>query len=393
MKFVVEALGLNAGGGVPCGVNLLSKLPAHVGHRFVLLIPDLAEYGQIEGANLRVVRRAVPRSLLARHMFLSRSVPEICRQEQADALLGLGNFIPRRLHCPAVVMLHNPYIIYRELVAEGRDTLRNRLIDAYGRYHYRHLPAGVCVVVQTEIMKGRLYARFGINPARVAVIPSGLVIPETDVNGGDRSGPLSGVSRPFTFLCLSRYYAHKNIEILPAAIARLPRYTKKAVQCLITISPDQHPNAAAFLRTLSCGGPASRLINIGPVSRDKIGALYRSADAYILPTLLETYCYPYDEALHFGLPVLTSDRDFARSRLGDAAVYLDPLDADSVARAMAAIMEDENLRSRLVERGRHIVQQIPSWDEVAARFAGLLERTARDGPGSTTEATHSTRGQ
>jgi len=136
-----------------------------------------------------------------------------------------------------------------------------------------------------------------------------------------------------------------------------------------------------------------RLINIGPVSRDKIGALYRSADACILPTLLETYCLPYDEELHYGVPMVTSDRDFARSRLGDAAVYFDPLDADSVARAMVAIMEDENLRSRLVERGRHIVQQIPSWDEVAARFAGLLERTARGGPGSTTEATHSTRGQ
>lgn len=380
MKFVVEALGLTAGGGVPFGVNLLSRLPAHVGHRFVLLIPGLAEYGQIEGPNLRVVRHAVPRSLLARHMFFSGSVPEICRQEQADALLGLGNFIPRRLHCPAVVMLHNPYIVYREPVAEGRRTLRERLIHTYGRYHYRHLPAAVSVVVQTETMKGRLCARFGINPARVAVIPSGLVIPETDVNGGDRSGPVSGVSRPFTFLCLSRYYVHKNIEILPAAIARLPLYTKKAVQCLITISPGQHPNAAAFLRTLPPGGPADRLINLGPVSRDKIGVLYRSADACILPTLLETYCYPYDEALHYGVPMVTSDRDFARSRLGDAALYFDPLDADSVARAMAAIMEDEDLRSRLVERGRRLVQQLPAWDQIVARFVEVLERTAMGKP-------------
>jgi glycosyltransferase involved in cell wall biosynthesis len=55
----------------------------------------------------------------------------------------------------------------------------------------------------------------------------------------------------------------------------------------------------------------------------------------------------------------------------------DPVDADSVARAMAATMEDENLRSRLVEKSRGIVQQILSWEEFAARFVEVLERTAR----------------
>ena len=39
--------------------------------------------------------------------------------------------------------------------------------------------------------------------------------------------------------------------------------------------------------------------------------------------------------MQFGLPILTSDRDFARHICQDAALYFDPLDADSVARSMA----------------------------------------------------------
>jgi glycosyltransferase involved in cell wall biosynthesis len=380
MKFVVEAMGLTVGGGKRVGVNLLSELPAHTRHQFVLLIPDLPEYGQIQGPNIKAVRRPVPKPLLGRHKFLSRTVPEFCRDEHADAFLGLGNFVPRKLNCPAVVLLHNPHLVYREPLGRTRLKLRERLIVAYGRYYYRHLPAATYVVVQTQLMKQHLCARFGTDTSRVTVIPPGPLNLESDVSNGETSDVAPAVRRTFTFLCLSRYYAHKNIEILPAAMMKLAHYTSVAAQCLITISPDQHPRAAALLKTLSPGGPANRVVNIGPVPPDRIAEVYGSADAYILPTLLETYSLCYDEAWHFGVPILTSDRDFARERCQDAALYFDPLDADSVARAMARMMEDADLRQGLVENGRRILAQAPTWDDIAARFVQVLERTAKGEP-------------
>src|SRR5437879_8802865 len=66
MRFVVEAMGLTDSGGKRVGVNLLSKLPAHACHEFVLLIPDAPEYGQIQGSNIKAIRRPVPEPLLAR---------------------------------------------------------------------------------------------------------------------------------------------------------------------------------------------------------------------------------------------------------------------------------------------------------------------------------------
>lgn len=377
MKFIIEAMGLTDSGGKRIGVNLLSHLPARTGHEFVLLIPDLPEYGQIQGPNIKAIRRPVPKPLWARHRLLSRTVPEVCRDEHADAFLGLGNFAPRKPNCPAVVLLQNALLVHREPLGGSRLTLREKLIHAYGRYHYRHLPAATCVIVQTEIMKRHVCARLGIAPSRVSVIPPSPMDLESAVGNAEKSDRVFGVSGTFTFLCMSRYYVHKNIEILAAAMRRLPLYTRKAAQCLITISPDQHPRAAALLKTISSRGTANRLINIGPVPPDRIGDVYRSADAYILPTLLETYSLTYDEALHFGLPIATSDRDFARGRLGDAATYFDPLDADSVARAMASVMEDADLRHNLAENGRRILAQAPTWDEIAARFVEVLERTAR----------------
>jgi glycosyltransferase involved in cell wall biosynthesis len=92
---------------------------------------------------------------------------------------------------------------------------------------------------------------------------------------------------------------------------------------------------------------------------------------------METFSFTYDEAMHFDLPILTSDRDFARERCQDAAVYFNPLDADSVAQAMGRVMEDADLRRRLAENGKRLLARAPSWDDVARRFVQVLERVAK----------------
>ena len=69
----------------------------------------------------------------------------------------------------------------------------------------------------------------------------------------------------------------------------------------------------------------------------------------------------YLDSMSFDLPILTSDRDFAHERCQDAAIYFDPLDANSVAKAMARVMEAKELRRRLVENGRRVLAQTPTW--------------------------------
>jgi glycosyltransferase involved in cell wall biosynthesis len=135
---------------------------------------------------------------------------------------------------------------------------------------------------------------------------------------------------------------------------------------------------------------AGKIENIGPVASEMLPQVYQSADALIFPTLLESFSRTYLEALHFGLPILTSDRDFAHHLCGNTAIYFDPLDADDVARAMARVMEDLTLCQTLVENGRRILAQAPTWDEIAARFVDVLERTARGELRTNTESEYET---
>lgn len=376
MKFVIEAVGLTVAGGKELALDLMASLAGHKEHQFTFIVPDLVPYNSISGGNIRTTVCARGSGLLRRARLLNHAVPRICRNEKADALLCLGNFPPRKPGCPTAVLLQNAWMVYRDPAAESRRRLREEMVTAYGRHTYRNLHNGVTIITQTPIMKDHLCGRYGIDPDRVAIIPNTFSVkPRGD---GFRAPSVSNQgARPSTFLCLAHYYAHKNIDVLMDAVGKLPKYTGRSAKCLITIAPDQHPGARLLLERLDRGEAAGKIENIGPVPSEMLPEVYRRADALVFPTLLESFSRTYLEAMYFGLPILTSDRDFAHHLCGDAAIYFDPLDADSVARSMASVMEDGDLRQRLVTNGRRLLAQAPTWDEIAARFVEVLERTAR----------------
>jgi glycosyltransferase involved in cell wall biosynthesis len=376
MRIVVDAAGLTAGGGKELAFDLLTRLQQFRRHQFILFAPDLAEYRRIAGSNIHCLYFTGSRGLLSRWRALERNLPRLCITHRADALLCLGNMAPSGSPCPTAVLIQNAYLAYREPVAERRLTFRERLIIRYTRTALRRLAGHTRLIVQTPVMRERILSALPFSPA-----PAGItVIPNPAprcpaANYGHRNGRRS-FSRPFTFLCLTRYYAHKNLEILPGVLTQLSRLTSQPFRCLMTISRMQHPNAGKLLRRVQTMGLGEVLVNLGPVERQALPFTFGSADALLLPTLLESYSRTYSEAMNHGLPILTSDRDFARHLCGNAALYFDPLDAASVAKRMAEVMTNAELRETLITNGHQIVSSLPDWGEVAARFIAVLEQSA-----------------
>lgn len=272
-----------------------------------------------------------------------------------------------------MVVVQNSYYLCHEPVAQARATVREKVIIRYGRYHLRHLPADVKVIVQTDVMKDRMLRLNPRQRGQVTVIADRDPLPHERVA---RTPHRSGDARPFTFLYVAHYSPHKNAEILVDAFKKLPSHSGRAARCLITVNPKRHPGAQRLIRRIEHEEVQHVLVNLGTLSGLQLEQAYRSADAFLMPTLLESFGRPYHEAMQFGLPILTSDRDFARHICQDAAVYFDPLDADSVARSMARMMEDGELRARLAQKGKRLISQSPTWDEIAAQFVSVLEQAA-----------------
>lgn len=388
MIFVIEALGLTSGGGKAGLMQLLPALARHTEHRFVVILADLPEFASLARPNLKLIVSVKPRSLVAREIHLQRTVPRVCDAERADALLCLGNFPPRHSAVPVVVLLHNARYVSRDRAAQSHCSVRERLVTWYGRRTLQRPPRGARLVVQTELMRRRLLESYPHLTSRVVVIPDrdGLASGSTigasvENNRGSANDREDGLpNAPFTFLCLANYYPHKNLEALVEA-CRLLRPANRAVRCLLTIDAAQHPRARRLLEKIGAEKLSNVLINLGQLFGEQVIQAYRSADAFILPTLLESFGRTYREAMRFGLPILTADRDFARDACGDAAIYFDPLRPPDIARRMNEIMESRELRERLSQAGLRRAAEAPSWDEIAAHFIRVLEDAGRRGSG------------
>src|SRR5207253_4972496 len=80
--------------------------------------------------------------------------------------------------------------------------------------------------------------------------------------------------------------------------------------------------------------------------------LIRGARAVVFPSLYEGFGLPVLESMVLGTPVVTSRESSLPEIAGDAALFVDPYDADDMARAMTTIVNDVDLRTELSSRGR-----------------------------------------
>jgi glycosyltransferase involved in cell wall biosynthesis len=80
-------------------------------------------------------------------------------------------------------------------------------------------------------------------------------------------------------------------------------------------------------------------------------SLIRGAKCTIFPSLYEGFGLPVLESMLLGTPVISSSTASIPEVAGDAAVLVDPYDAQKIAQAIRDLDNDEGLRSSLVSAG------------------------------------------
>src|SRR5205823_8622000 len=102
----------------------------------------------------------------------------------------------------------------------------------------------------------------------------------------------------------------------------------------------------------------------GYVSDEELIALYQMATCLIFPSLYEGFGLPVLEAMAAGCPVITSTTSSLPEVAGNAALLVDPLNAQEIATAMRQVLQDEDLRRRMIHDGHSRVSSF-SWEETA----------------------------
>lgn len=113
------------------------------------------------------------------------------------------------------------------------------------------------------------------------------------------------------------------------------------------------------------------------VSDEDLPIFYRDAVCFVLPSLYEGFGLPVLEAMKYGCPVITSSTSSLPEAGGDAALYVDPLSTDDIAKKLELIIKDEDLRKKLIQKGYEQVKKF-SWEKTARETLKTLEGLVKD---------------
>jgi glycosyltransferase involved in cell wall biosynthesis len=108
----------------------------------------------------------------------------------------------------------------------------------------------------------------------------------------------------------------------------------------------------------------------GVVPEEHLPALLSGARISLYPSLYEGFGLPVLESMACGTPVITSNRGALPEVAGNAALFVDPEDLDSIAGAILELINDDVLQNRLKIAGRKRAAEF-TWQNTAKATLSL----------------------
>ncbi|MEJ8476530.1 glycosyltransferase family 4 protein [Roseibium algae] len=230
------------------------------------------------------------------------------------------------------------------------------------------------VIVTSSATGRQVQDLFGITDDRLHV-----VLPGTDVRSSQHVGQIdkgsqSRPSGPVQLLSVGSVAYRKGYDLLFDAIADLSNFDWHLnVVGDHTRDPECYRQLLEQLRKLEL---AERVTFHGTVDDARISDFYQAADIFVLASRYEGYGMAYTEALAYGLPVIGSGAGAVQETLsGGGALYCGVEDVNALRDALRRTLTDLEFRISLGAEAAEASRKLPSWDDAAADFAGILERS------------------
>lgn len=165
-----------------------------------------------------------------------------------------------------------------------------------------------------------------------------------------------GLERRGFVLCFGSASPNKNIAALSEALPLMREQTQ-----LVAVG---HADPTVFGALMTPGD--TRLIRAGSIDDAQLRALYEHATAFVFPSLYEGAGIPPLEAMSLGCPVLVSQTSAMPEICGDAALYVDPTNPESIAQCLDKLLANPMLIADLRQRGYKQAKRF-SWRASAQR--------------------------
>ena len=278
-------------------------------------------------------------------------------QTLSDGILDI-----QKAGIPLVTTIHHPITRDRKLALAAEPRWTRRLMIR--RWHdFLTMQTAVArqlnyIVTVSQASRTDIIADFGVDPATIAVMYNGVE--------ADLFRPMPHIERkPAQIMATaSADTPHKGLQVLLRAAATL-RQEGRELNLVLVGKP-------------RVGGATEQLVSqlnleahirwVSGVDHATIVELYAESTLAVVPSLYEGFGLPAVEAMACGIPLIVSDGGALPEVAGEGGVVVPAGDAEALATAIKALLDDPGARAALGERARERGVNEFSWDVCAARL-------------------------
>jgi glycosyltransferase involved in cell wall biosynthesis len=286
-------------------------------------------------------------------------LPHILERNRVDVLHGPATLIPLRpSEYASVVTIH-------DLVAFLFPETIPRKYAVYMRWLLRRVVSRADRIISvSHNTKEDLKRILKVDPDKITVVHEAAqpgFRPIKDADKLDWVRRSYGIRGPF-FYHVGNIEPRKNLVRLVKAFMLLRSEMKTDAQLVIT--GQKGWLTGQLFRSLGALNLSDDVIFTGYVPHEELPILMNAAEAFVFPSLYEGFGLPALEAMSCGTPVITSNISSLPEIVGRAAVLVDPHCEKSIARGMARVISDRDLRWKLSTDGLVQARRF-SWEKAA----------------------------
>ena len=237
-------------------------------------------------------------------------------------------------HLPAVV---NVYDLVHETIDHADNMPDHR---GYLEIKRRWIERANQLICISESTRRELLEHYHVPEDRVHVIHLGYGARFRPMETTESHPPvirgMPNDHKPF-FLYVGSRQRYKNFHRLIAAYGAW--HHNHEVNLVVVGNPCQHEDRVL----MDLAGQPSGVYFTGPVSDEELVNLYNRAAGFIYPSLKEGFGIPLLEAMACRCPMLVSDIPVFREVAGDQALYMNPVDQESMIDGMDRLLAFEKI--------------------------------------------------
>ncbi len=365
-RFLMQPL---EGYGYYCNEILSRITRAHADHRFIFFFDRPFDDRFIFSNNISPVVLNPP----ARHPFLWKywydiQVSFALKKYNCDIFYSPDGFCSLSSSIPQCMVIHDlAFLHHPEFIPASHRFF-------YRRYTGKFIRKAKQIITVSEFAANDIGKHYPVVEEKIKVIYNGAREIFKPLDFTDREKIRSEISGEMQyFMYFGAIHPRKNLVNLLKAFSIFKKWQRTGMKLLLAGRLAWKNDT--FLSLLRNYKYRDDVLVRGYLDEQSLANAVASSYAIIYPSLHEGFGMPVIEAMRAGVPVITSAGTAMQEVAGDAALFFNPDDPQSIADQMMALYKNELLRDQFIERGLDREKNF-NWDKAAEQTWQILGKTA-----------------